>query len=135
MKKIFLALALCAAVSCSNKANQAQECAQNFLDAFLANDFETAVESCSENFRPGFSATIDNFRNLDESIKEIIRSECAKYRAEITSVERINESDTFQVAYTIVKVQPDTLSKIKEGAINSTLMVVGGKVEQLNRLP
>lgn len=132
MKRIFMALALCVAVSCTNKSEVAQNGAQSFLDAFLANDFNTAAACCTEGFQEEFNAATESYRNLDGPIKALLQEECSRYKAEITSVRRVNESDTFLVNYNIVHIAADSL-QMKKGAINSTLVVVEGKVDKINR--
>lgn len=127
-----MTLALCAAVSCTSKTDRAREGAQNFLDAFLANDFNAAAACCTEGFQGDFNATTESYRNLDGQIKAFLQEECSRYRAEIASVERVNESDTFLVNYNIVYISPDSL-QMKKGTINSTLTVVDGKVDKINR--
>lgn len=130
MKKILMALALCTAVSCTSKSDRAQQGAQNFLDAFLANDYNAAADCCTDGFQVDFNSVTESFKNLDEPIRAILSAECAGYKAEISSVERVAKSDTFIVNYSIVPVVLDS-TKMKKGTINSTLVVVDGKVDKL----
>lgn len=132
MKKILIFLAVCLAAGCSNSNKQAQECAQSFLDSYLKNDHNSAAQMCSEAFKPQFMQAMETFANLEPTIKEFIMEECSKYRAEIISVEQLNESDTFNVNYRFVKVSPDS-SALADLVMESTLKVAGGKVIKLHK--
>ncbi len=133
MKKLFLAVAVILAVGCTNKANQAQECAQQFLDAFLANEYETAAKYCAPDFQVDFNRAMEDFNKLSDDIKVMIAQQCGNLEAVVTSVERVNSSDTFVVNYNIVKPAADSTNAIEKGVISSSLRVVGGKVQQLNK--
>lgn len=131
MKKILISLAVCLAAGCTNSNNEVQECAQSFLDAYLKNDHAGAAQMCSETFKPQFMQAMETFSNLNPTIKEFIVEECSKYKAEIISVEQLNESDTFNVNYRFVKVSPDS-STFDGMVMESTLKVAGGKVIKLH---
>ena len=133
MKKAFSILALCLLAGCANKADQAQNCAGKFLGAFLGNDFDGATQLCSESFKPEFGKTMDNFRNLNSQVKEMIQEQCSQLKYEITSVQRVNKSDTFMVEYNIRRVEPDTAAFRQQELVTGTLRVVGGKIDALNR--
>ena len=132
MKKLLLAVAVTLAVGCTDKANQAQESAQQFLDAFLANEYDTAAKLCTEDFKEEFVKATEDYRNLSDDIKAIITQQCSSYKAVVTSVGRVNSSDTFVVNYNIVKPAADSAA-FEKGIISSSLKVVEGKVQQLNK--
>lgn len=132
MKKLLLAVAVTLAVGCTDKTNQAQESAQQFLDAFLANDYDAAAKLCSEDFKVDFAKATEDFRNLGDDIKAIVAQQCSSYKAVVTSVERVNSSDTFVVNYNIVKPAVDSTA-FEKGIISSSLKIVEGKVQQLNK--
>ena len=75
MKKVFSILALCLLAGCADKAGQAQGCADKFLDSFLKNDLEGAVQMCSESFSPEFGRSVEDFRNLSQQEKEIVQEQ------------------------------------------------------------
>lgn len=132
MKKTLVALALCLMVAgCTNKEKQAQDCAGNFLDAFLSNDYDAAAECCSEDFREEFLKTTSGFKDLDSNIRALLISECSKFKAEIVAAKRIEDSDTVVVDYRIVR-DKDSLA-FQKGAINGSLVVLDGKVKRLGK--
>lgn len=133
MKKLLLGIAVTFAVGCTNKTNQAQDCAQQFLDAFLANEYEIAAKHCSPEFEQEFSKAVDDYRNLSDDIKNMVVTQCSKLKAVVTSVERVNSSDTFVVNYNIIKAAADSAAVFEEGVITSTLRIVDGKVQKLNK--
>ena len=130
MKKILFILAVCLLAGCTGNEKQAQQCAQQFLDAFLANDYDKAAEFCTNDFQIDFEKVVANFRTLDTNVRALLVSECSQYKAEILSAQSINGTDTFKVDYRIVKAQADTASA-NNGFIESSLKVVDGKVYQL----
>lgn len=129
MKKIFLALAVYMAVGCTSKEEIAQIGAQNFLDAYLANDYEKAAGFCTDEFKLEFEQVIADFRTLDTNIRALLVTECSKYAAKVVAAECINGSDTFKVGYKIVKSQP-TGDSI-DNCFTNTLTVIEGKVNRL----
>ena len=133
MKKVFSILALCLLAGCADKAGQAQDCAEKFLGSYLKNDFEGAAQLCSEGFKPEFSMAIEDFKTLSPQIKEMLQEQCGLLKYEITGVQRVNKSDTFIVDYNICRSEPDTSAFKQLELVKSTLMVVGGKVDALNR--
>ena len=124
MKKFLFVLAVCVLGGCVNKAQQAQETAQGFLDAFLANDFKAAAAFCSDDFSVDFGKAIEDFEKLDSPVKEMVVEQCSKLKADISSTTRVNESDTFVVRYSIVN---------SKELISSGLKVVDGKIVSLNK--
>ncbi len=133
MKRVFSILAMCLLAGCAGKADRAQGCAGKFLDAFLKNDFEVATQLCSDGFRPEFSRTIEDFRNLPQQVKEMVQQQCSALEYEILSVERVNKSDTFMVEYNIIRLETDTSAFRQQELVVSVLRVVDGKVDALNR--
>lgn len=133
MKKVFSILAVCLLASCADKASQAQGCADKFLDAFLKNDLEGAAQLCSESFKPEFSRSVEDFRNLPQQVKEMVQEQCSALEYEISLVERINKSDTFIVEYNIRRAEPDTAAFRQQELVESALRIVDGKVDALNR--
>lgn len=134
MKRLFILLAVCILAGCTDKTKQAQECAQGFLDAFLANDFSNASAFCSEDFSADFKKAIDDFENLDDSVKMMLQQQCSMLKAKVNSVQRVNESDTFVVCYNIVKSVVDSVgNQTEEELIVSGLKVVDEKVVSLNK--
>ena len=133
MKKVFSILALCLLAGCANKADQAQSCADKFLEAFLGNDFDAATQLCSEDFKPEFGKTISNFRNLNGQVRQMLQEQCAQLSYEITAVQRVNKSDTFIVGYNIQRVEQDTAAFRQQELVVSTLRIVDGKVDALNK--
>ena len=134
MKKLLLAVAVTlAAGSCTGKADKVQECAQHFLDAFLANEYDQAAKYCTQEFEVEFSKAVEDYRNLSDDIRSMIVAQCSNLKAVITSVERVNSSDTFVVNYNIIKAAADTAAAYEEGVITSALKIVDGKVQQLNK--
>lgn len=130
MKKILFILAVCLLAGCTGNEKQAHQGAQQFLDAFLANDYDKAAEFCTNDFQIDFEKVVANFRTLDTNVRALLVSECSQYKAEILSAQSINGTDTFKVDYRIVKAQADTASA-NNGFIESSLKVVDGKVYQL----
>ena len=134
MKKLLLLLAVCVLSGCANKAQQAQDSAQGFLDAFLANDFNAAAAFCSDDFKVEFGKAMEDFEKLDDSVKAMVMEQCSQLEMKIRSVERVNESDTFIVSYNIVKCAADSAgAEALQELVSSELKVVGGKVVSLNR--
>lgn len=134
MKKLLIGLAVCILAGCANKTQQAQESAQGFLDAFLTNDFEKAALFCSEEFNDDFSQATEDFNKLDDSVKNMLKEQCSQLQAIISSVQRVNESDTFIVSYNIVKCVADSTGDVAEQEfIVSELKLVDGKVVSLNK--
>lgn len=133
MKKISIALVACLAISagCTNRQVQAEVSAQGFLDAFLANDYDKALQMCSEDFKGHFSKAVSGFRDLDSDIQKLLFEQCALYKAQVVASERINGSDTFKVNYKIVKAAADS-AIFETGVINSSLLVVDDKVCSLD---
>ncbi len=129
MRKIFFALAICTLAGCTNKEKLAMEGAGNFLDAFLANDYNRAAECCTDEFRPEILKELESFRQLDSNVKALMVSECSQYKAEIDAVENIDDSDTFKVNYRIIKAVAEPQAN---GAfISGSLKVVDGKIFML----
>lgn len=127
-------LAILAITGCTNRAKQAQECAQGFLNAYLENDFNAAASFCTPEFSVEFEKAMADFSNLEVQMQQMLKEQCAQLKANVLSVERVNESDTFTVNYTIVKAFPDSTSNhAAQWQINSTLKVIDGKVLQLNK--
>ena len=58
MKKVLFIFAICILAGCANKADKAQKAAEQFLDAYITNDFTAATELCSEDFKELFGKTI-----------------------------------------------------------------------------
>ena len=134
MKRLLTIVAVCLLASCTGKADKAQSCAQGFLDAFLSNDFNSAASYCTDDFNIDFNQAMEDFSKLDDSVKILLKEQCSQLKAEVVSVERVNESDTFSVNYNIVSVCPDSSGVAAEqGLITSTLKVVDGKVASLNK--
>lgn len=133
MKKVLFIFAMCVLAGCSNKANKAQKAAEEFLDAFLQNDYKRATGLCSVQFQQEFGKSITDFESLNDPVKEMIKEQCAQLKYEITSVERINKSDTFNVNYNILKALPDSSSLSDKHMFSSTLKVVNGEIIQLNK--
>ena len=129
MKKIFLALAVCLAAGCTSKEEIAQAGAQNFLDAFLANDYEKAAGFCTDDFKVNFDRVTEDFRNLDTNVRALLVSECSQYTAKVVAAQNLNGSDTFKVGYKIIKAQASWDSI--DNFITNTLTVVEGKVSRL----
>lgn len=133
MKKVFSILAVCLLAGCADKAGQAQECAEKFLAAFLKNDFEGATQMCSDGFGKEFSRTVEDFRKLPQQEKEMVQEQCSALEYEISSVQRINKSDTFIVEYNIKWVEPDTSAFRQQELVESALRIVDGKIDALGR--
>ena len=132
MKKLLFIFAICILAGCANKADKAQKAAEQFLDAYITNDFTAATELCSEDFKELFGKTIKDFESLDPQIKEMLKEQCAQLKYEISLVERVGKSDTFNVNYNILKNTTDS-SSFQYPLITITLKIVGGKVARLNK--
>jgi hypothetical protein len=87
---------------------------------------------CSDSFKELFSKTVKDFESLDPQVKEMLKEQCAQLKYEISLVERVNKSDTFNISYNIIRVLPDS-SSFKDSVMASTLKVVDGKVARLNK--
>lgn len=133
MKKGLFILAMCVLAGCANKEEQAQMAAGAFLEAFIANDFQAATQMCSENFKEEFEKSVSDFENLPDQVKQMLKEQCSQVKYEIVSVARIEKSDTFVVNYNIARVQEDTSSFQMQPLASSTLKIVGGKVDRLNK--
>ena len=125
MKKVLFVFALCVLAGCASKTDKAQKAAEEFLGAFLQNDYKTATQLCSDEFQQEFGKTIGDFENLQEPVKQMIKEHCSQLKYEISSVERINKSDTFNVNYNIIKALPDS-SSASQQIFATTLQVVNG---------
>lgn len=125
-------MAICVLAGCANKVDKAQNCAQGFLDAFLSNNFNASAAFCSDDFNVDFNQAMEDFDKLDDSIKILLKEQCTQLRAKVISVERVNESDTFNVNYNIVRPCPDSAG-VEQKLVTSTLKVVDGKVVSLNK--
>ena len=130
MKKILAILAAGLIAGCTDVEKVASDNAQNFLDAFLANDYDKAAMMCTDGFKEDFNKVVKDFRELDTNVRALLVNECQQYRAQINSVERVNTSDTFKVEYRIVKAAQDSLS-VETEYIDSNLTLVGDKVSGL----
>lgn len=127
MKKTLAIVALClAAAGCANREKQAQACAQEFLGSFLSNDYNAAAECCTGSFREEFVSSTASFRDLDSNVRALLVNECGKFRAEVLSAQRKEDTDTVIVDYRIVR-KADSLA-FERGAISGTLVVVDGKI-------
>lgn len=133
MKKVLFIFAMCVLAGCANKADNAQKAAEEFLGAFLQNDFKKASQLCSDEFQQEFGRTIKDFENLDNSVKQMITDYCAQLKYEITLVERINKSDTFNVQYNIVKALPDSSSIPSQQMFSTSMQIVKDKIAKLNK--
>ena len=134
MKKVLSIWALCLrAAGCTEKAGQAQGCADKFLDSFLKNDLDGAVQLCSGNLSPEFSKAIEDFNNLSQQEKEMVQEQCSALVYEILGVERVNKSDTFMVEYNIKPAKPDTSAFRQQELVKGVLRIVDGKVDAFNR--
>ena len=129
MKKILAVLAICALAGCTNKEEQALAGAENFLDAFLANDYAKAAECCTDDLKVELDKVLTDFRQLDSNVRALLVSECSQYRAEVGPVERIGDSDTIKVNYRIIKGESDT--QVTENVIASSLKVLDGKIMEI----
>ena len=126
MKKVLAVLAICAIAGCTNKEEQALAGAENFLDAYLANDYIKAAECCTGDLKAELDNVLADFRQLDSNVMALLVSECSQYRAEVGPVERIGDSDTIKVNYRIIKGESDT--QVTENVITSSLKVLDGKI-------
>ena len=133
MRKGLFILAICMFAGCANKADQAQKVAGSFLEAFIANDFKGATQMCSDNFKEEFGKTVADFENLPDQVKQMLKEQCSQIKYEIMSVERVEKSDTFVVNNNIARVQQDTSSFQQQPLASSSLKIVGGKVDRLNK--
>lgn len=132
MRKTMLALALfLAAAGCTNKEKQAEACAGVFLDSFLSNDYDAAAECCADGFKEEFLKTTAGFKDLDSNVRALLISECSKFKAEIVSAQKKDDSDTVVVDYRILR-QKDSVT-FEKGAIGGTLIVVDGKINRLGK--
>ena len=131
MKKMLFVLAACLAAGCTNAEKQAQDSASMFLDAFLSNDYEKAVDCCSEELKDKLQAATGSFSSLDSNIKELLVKECSKYSPEIVSAARAGKSDTVVVEYRIGR-KADSL-QFQKGAMGGTLYVLDGKIIRLGK--
>ena len=129
MKKVLAVLAICAIAGCTNKEEQALAGAENFLDAYLANDYIKAAECCTGDLKAELDNVLADFRQLDSNVRALLVSECSQYRAEVGPVERIGDSDTIKVNYRIIKGESDT--QVTENVITSSLKVVDGKIMEI----
>lgn len=118
------------AAGCTNKEQQAQKGAQMFLDAFLNNEYDKAAVFCTDDIKEELNRAFEDFKNLDSNMRTLLVNECAQYKVEISSVARINESDSFKVEYKIVKATADSLAS-ESGCIESNLTLVEGKVSRI----
>ena len=81
-----------------------------------------------------FGKAMEDFEKLDDSVKVMLKEQCSQLEMKISSVERVNESDTFIVSYNIVKCAADsTGAEALQELVSSELKVVDGKVVSLNR--
>jgi hypothetical protein len=129
MKKVLAVLAICAIAGCTNKEEQALAGAENFLDAYLANDYIKAAECCTGDLKAELDNVLADFRQLDSNVMALLVSECSQYRAEVGPVERIGDSDTIKVNYRIIKGESDT--QVTENVITSSLKVLDGKIMEI----
>ena len=63
----------------------------------------------------------------------MLQEQCSQLSYEITAVQRVNKSDTFIVGYNIQRTEPDTAAFRQQELVVSTLRIVDGKVDALNR--
>lgn len=129
MKKVLAVLAICAIAGCTNKEEQALAGAENFLDAYLANDYIKAAECCTGDLKAELDNVLADFRQLDSNVRALLVSECSQYRAEVGPVERIGDSDTIKVNYRIIKGESDT--QVLDNVITSSLKILDGKIMEI----
>jgi hypothetical protein len=130
MRKLSFILALVIAFSCTNKTEIAKESATNFLNAYINYNYDEAAKFCTPDLCEKIKKSIDDYNNLDESVKNFIAQECSNLTPKITSAEQVGKSDTIIVNYQLVKALNDSTTTPQ---ITSTLKIANGKIFQLNK--
>ena len=106
--------------ACSN-SNKPEDKAQEFLNAYLSTDFNSAAALCTPELQEKFVKAIESVKNLDDSLMKQMQISAAQYTPTVDSLITIGEGDTTLVLYSITK--KDTTA-IKENLIESTLTLV-----------
>ena len=106
--------------ACSN-SNKPEDKAQEFLNAYLSTDFNSAAALCTPELQEKFVKAIESVKNLDDSLMKQMQISAAQYSPTVDSLITIGEGDTTLVLYSITK--KDTTA-IKENLIESTLTLV-----------
>ncbi len=119
--KIALSIAVITLFSaCSNK-NKPEDKAQEFLNAYLSTDFNSAAALCTPELEEKFLKAIESVKNLDDSLMKQMQISAAQYTPIVDSLITIGEGDTTLVLYSITT--KDTTAT-KENLIESTLTLV-----------
>lgn len=106
--------------ACSNK-NKPEDKAQEFLNAYLSTDFNSAAALCTPELEEKFLKAIESVKNLDDSLMKQMQISAAQYSPIVDSLITIGEGDTTLVLYSITT--KDTTAT-KENLIESTLTLV-----------
>ena len=136
---ILIATAMAATVTSCNKGPKPEETAIGFLNAYLSTDYPTAASFCTKEPSEFFNESVQDFENLTDSVKSIIKRQTAYFTPQIDSVSKYGK-DTLLVSYTIVKNDPaDSIAtKGADQLIKSCLSIVkedeDWKIAALNRL-
>ena len=93
--------ALLGITACTNE-NEVKETANLFLETYLSADYQRAAEFCTPEFAEYFIQATSGFNNLDESVISQIKDRASKLTVEIKDINKINNSDTLNVSYSIL---------------------------------
>lgn len=108
--------------ACSNK-NKPEDKAQEFLNAYLSTDFNSAAALCTPELEQKFVKAIESVKNLDDSLMKHVQLSAAQYTPIVDSLIAIGEGDTTLVLYSIIKKEADSTAA-RENLIESTLTLV-----------
>ena len=137
MTKKFLLFAVATALlAACNRGPKPEEIAQEFLNSYLATDYEKAASYCTPALSQDLLQALEEAEALNDEIKEKIKQHTPNYKAQINSIEITKSKDTVIIAYSIVNgTATDSLTAAKQ-IITSSLSVIkqpnGWKIGSLN---
>lgn len=115
-------------ISCNKKESAIKEVSQNFLNAYLRADFDSAATFCTPEL---ISGQIDSLKaplmSLDSVSKDILVKRLDSISSEIVSVEGKHKKDSIKVTYKV----------IQEGSkeiVNSLVVVKAGESWKIGKL-
>lgn len=124
-----------AIVSCQ-KGPKPENTAEEFLNAYLSNDYAKAASFCTLSLSGKLLEAVEEIEHLQQDMKDRIANTTKHLTLKIDNVEKQGNGDTLLVSYSIHKPAPD--STLRQGIVQSVLSLVkeeeNWKVAALNKL-
>ncbi len=121
-----------------NSGPKPENIAQEFINAYLATDYEKAADYCTPALGQDLLQALEEADALNQNIKEKIKLHTQNYSSQIDSVKLNKAKDTTIVYYSILNgCTTDSLNIAATQIIERTLTMVkqeeGWKVNSLNK--